>query len=113
MDHLPVNDVYVLFHEFFRVPLGVPSSAVRFEIILPWPPLHLSICTCDTDESFQRALGWGFMVSSRFVVAVTIVFCRESNILGHTFGMTALEWLRMFSLVFAASSQHQQYLNEQ
>jgi hypothetical protein len=106
VDHLLVDNVYSLFHKLFRVPLGVPSGAVRFEIVLSWPPLHLVICTCDTDEPFQRALGWGFVVSSRFVVAVPVVLRREPNILGHAFGVTALERFGVLSFVFAAWSQH-------
>jgi hypothetical protein len=84
----------------------MPPSAVRFEIVLSWPPLHLVICTCDTDEPFQSALGWGFVVSSRFVVAVPVVLRREPNILGHAFGVTALERFGVLSFVFAAGSQH-------
>ena len=87
----------------------MPSGAVRFEVVLSWPPLHLAICTRDTDEPFQCALGWGFVVSSRFVVAVPVVLRRESNILGHTFGVTALERFGVLSFVFAAGSQHQLY----
>jgi hypothetical protein len=75
MDRLHVDDLFVLFHELLRVPLSVPPSAVGFEVVLPWPPLHLAICTRDTDESLQSALGWRFVVSSRLVVAVPIVFC--------------------------------------
>ena len=84
----------------------MPSGAVRFEVVLSWPPLHLAICTRDTDEPFQCALGWGFVVSSRFVVAVPIILRRKPNILGHAFGVTALERFGMLSLVFATGSQH-------
>lgn len=85
----------------------MPSGAVRFEVVLSRPPLHLAVCTRDADETFQGALGWGFVVSSRFVVAVPVVLRRESNILGHTFGVTALERFGVLSLVFATGSQRQ------
>ena len=100
---------HVLFHEIFRDPLGVPPGAVRFEVVLPWPPLHLAICTRDTDEPFQSSFSRGLVVSSRFVVTVAIVFSRETNILFHTFGMTALERFGVFSLMFAADGQHQRF----
>lgn len=107
--HLPVNNVHVLSHELFRVPLGVPSGAVCFEVVLSWPPLHFAIRTRDTDEPFQSALGWGFVVSSRFVVAVPIIFRRKANILCHAFGVTALEGFGVFPLVFSEGSQHQEF----
>jgi hypothetical protein len=107
MDRLLVGNVYSLLHKLFRVPLGMPSSTVRFEIVLSWPPLHFAICTCETDEPFQRAFGWGFVVSSRFVVAVPVVLRREPNIFGHAFGVTALERFGVLSFVFTAGSQHQ------
>lgn len=87
----------------------MPPGAVRFEVVLPWPPLHLAICTRDTDEPFQGSFGRGLVVSSGFVVAVAIVLRREPNILFHTFGMTALERFSVLSLMFAVSGQHQRF----
>lgn len=40
-------------------------------------------------------------------MAVPVVLRRESNILGHTFGVTALERFGVLSLVFATGSQRQ------
>ena len=104
---LPVNALCVLFQEIFQIPFGVPPSAVRFEVVLPGPPFHLAVCTCDADEPFQRALGRDFAVSSRFVVAVPVVFRREPHIFHHTFGVTALERFSVLSLVLATECQHQ------
>ena len=109
MNLLFVSNVHVLLHKLLRVPLSVSPSAVGFEIVLPWPPLHLAICTRDTDEPLESTLGWRFVVSSRFVVAVPVVFRREANVLCHAFGVTALERFGVFPLVFAEDSQHQDF----
>lgn len=104
---LPVNALRVLFQEIFQIPFGVPPSAVRFEVVLPGPPFHLAICTRHADEPFQRALGRGFAVSPRFVVAVPVVLRREPNVFRHTCGVTALERFGVLSLVLATECQHQ------
>jgi hypothetical protein len=101
--------VNILFHEILRVPLAVPPGAVRFEIVLPWPPLHLAICARDANESFQRSFGRSLLVPSRFVVTIAIVLRRETNTLFHAFSMTALERFGVLPLVFPTGSQHRHF----
>lgn len=38
-------------------------------------------------------------------MTVTVVFCRESNILCNAFGEAAFEWFGMFSLVLTIAGQ--------
>ena len=46
-------------------------------------------------------------MSTRFVVTITIIFRRESDVFRDTFGVTALEWLGVFPLVLAVDGQQQ------
>jgi hypothetical protein len=43
----------VLLHQMVDVPSCMPSVAVCLEVVLPWPPFFLAICTRDADEALQ------------------------------------------------------------
>lgn len=92
-------------HELLNVPVCMSPGAVRFEVVLPRPPLHLTICACDTDEAFLGAFGRRLVVSSRLVVAVTVILRGETDVFRPAFGMAALERLGVFSFVFAKLGQ--------
>lgn len=62
-------------HQLVNIPIGsMPSVAVCLEVVLPRPPFCLAVCTRGTDEAFQCTFGRSLVVSSRLVVAITIVF---------------------------------------
>jgi hypothetical protein len=83
------------------------SDAMCFEIVLPRPPLRLPIRTCNADEAFQSTFGRSFAMSSRLVMTITVVFSREADIFGDTFGVTALERLCVFAFMLTLDSQRQ------
>jgi hypothetical protein len=96
----------VPFHQTVDVPSRMPSVAVCLEVVLPWPPFFLAICTRDAYEALQCAFCWSLMMPPRLVVPITIVRSRKADVLDHAFGVPALEWFCVFSLVLAMSCQH-------
>lgn len=83
-----------------------------FEIVLPRPPFVLAVCARGADEPFHSSLGWNFMMSSRFVVAIAVVLSRKADIFCDALGEAALERFCMFPFVFSSSCQRHDFVVE-
>jgi hypothetical protein len=91
----------VLLHQVVDVPGRMPSVAVCFEVVLPWPPLGFAICTRDAYEALQCAFFWSLIMPPRLVVPITIVLGRKSDVLDHALGVAALERFCVFVFMLA------------
>lgn len=63
----------VPLHQVINVPILVFPLAMCLEIVLPGPPLRLTVCTREADEAFQRTFRWSFTMFCRLVMAIKIV----------------------------------------